>query len=685
MEPSIQLFLYFLTGITFTFAAVNLIIGFQKGSEKTYLFLGLIGVCVGIYYLLFPIVANGNSSALIILVAFFFFLANFALLPWYFCYYTGYSNKKEQWILTFGMVLTFILLATTNDMIGFRLWNVVGHIVLIGIILFGLKAAFYQKRNGNPWSAWWLIGALILFSILTIDDIIRTHLPQLYPFKIKEDILPFDYFLVLFMILMGLKLARDMQQKYNLEKSMNVKEKRWRNLLEEIELLVVGLNPNGEVNYINPFFMKISKYSENEIIGKNWFEQVLPSSNRNRVYKAFQESLQKDVHTHFQNSIITKEGEELNISWSNVLIEDDDGKIISTLSIGSDITEQELAIKEIESLKIKLEEENILLKAELGKVPIVKKIIGTSDAMRYVLQRALQVAPTDSTVLLEGETGVGKELITNYIQENSERKDKPFIKLNCSAIPATLLESELFGHTKGAYTGADRFKKGFVEMADGGTLFLDEIGEFPLELQPKLLRFLQEGEYQPLGSEVSKKVNVRIIAATNRELLKDIENGRFRNDLYYRLYVYPITIPPLRNRSEDIPELIEMFVKQYSGKHRKSIKKVSKLVVEELKKYHWPGNIRELENIIERAVIVANSDTIKIKDLSPAIANQSKNKTQKPDEITTLESMEKEHILKALKFTKWQVHGKNGAAELLGINPSTLRSRMKKLNITKPL
>jgi transcriptional regulator with GAF, ATPase, and Fis domain len=285
--------------------------------------------------------------------------------------------------------------------------------------------------------------------------------------------------------------------------------------------------------------------------------------------------------------------------------------------------------------------------------------------------------------LLEGETGVGKELIANFIQKNSNRADNPFIKINCAAIPSTLLESELFGHVRGAFTGADKSKKGMVELADTGTLFLDEIGEFPMELQPKLLRFLQDGEFMPLGSEKSRKVDVRIITATNKELLQQIENGEFRNDLYYRLAVYPITIPPLRNRTSDIPLLIDLFVKRYALKHRKAIIKVTRQVIDELSHYPWPGNIRELENVIERAVIISTSDTLKMKDIYPEFYKPGNDKKTEKGTFLTLEEEERKHILKALEKTSWQIHGSKGAATLLGINPSTLRSRMKKLGIVK--
>ena len=683
MNPNTLLFIYFLAGITFSFAAVNLTIGLQKGSEKTYLFLGLISVCVGIYYVLFPQMAYSQSLPITPKVAFFFFLANFALLPWFFCYYTKYCKPKIQWLLSIGMVISYLLFLFTIDFTKPAIWNIFAHIVLAGIIVFGFKSALFQKKKGDYWSAWWLLSALIIFSLLSIDDIFRTHFPSVYPFNMPDYILPFDYFLVLFMIIMGLKLARDIQQRYYLQKSINTQEKRWGNLLEKVQLLVVGVDRNGNISYLNPFFLKLTSFSEKEIIGKHYMV-LIPKKDRKTLAEVAGSITGPEKLPYYQNNILTQSGEEKTISWSAVGLYDEDGNFERTISIGSDITEKHKAFEEINLLKSKLEEENIILKAGLRSGPIVDKIIGNSDAIRYVLKRSMQVAPTDSTVLLEGETGVGKELIANYIQQNSQRTGKPFIKLNCAAIPASLLESELFGHVKGAFTDANRNKKGLVEMADGGTLFLDEIGEFPLELQPKLLRFLQEGEFNPLGSETPRKVDVRIIAATNRELLKEIEEGRFRNDLYYRLYVYPITIPPLRNRVDDIPELIDLFVKRIAKKHGKTITKISKLVSEELKKYLWPGNIRELENVIEHAVIVSNSDTIKLKDINPAIVTEDTRLNKNKEALVSLQEAERDHILKALKLSKWQIHGETGAANILEINPNTLRSRMKKLDIVKP-
>ena len=683
MSTSLLVFIYFLTGLTVSFAIINITIGLQKRSEKTYLFLGLMSICVGIYYALFPHMTFTQPLPLITKAGFFFFLANFALLPWFFSYYTGFRNSNVQWALSFGMLISYVLLILTKDFTRPIIWNIFAHVVLTGTIIYGFKAAIYQKKKGDFWSAWLLLGALIVFSLLTIDDVFRMHFPSVYPFEVDKDILPFDYFLVLFMVIMSLKLAGEIQYKYQLEKINNAKEKRWGNLLKKVQLLVVGVDKGGIINYVNPFLLELTGFRKEDLIG-NHYLQLVPENKKDSLKAQAKTINTPDDLPYYQNNIVTKSGDEKYIAWSLVGINDESGNYISSISIGSDITARHKAYEEITQLKSRLEEENIFLKAELNKVREVGEIKGKSDAINYVLQRALQVAPTDATVLLEGETGVGKELIANYIQQNSNRCDMPFIKINCAAIPANLLESELFGHLKGAFTGADRTKKGLVEIADGGTLFLDEIGDFPFELQAKLLRFLQEGEYLPLGSESTRKADVRIIAATNHELLRLIDQRQFRNDLYYRLYIYPITIPALRDRTIDIPEFAEYFIKHYAKKHNKPIKKVSKLVIEELKKYDWPGNVRELENILERAVIVSNTDTIKVKDISLFTGENSNKHKRNSNLFNTLETMERDHIKAVLKHCKWQVHGPKGAAQILGINPNTLRSRMKKLNIIRP-
>ena len=675
--------LYIFAGLSFAFAIINIVIGIQKSAEKSYLYFGIISFCVGMYYMLFPAATSQDYFISAGILGLSFFIAAFGFFPWFIKYYTTYKHNVLPWLLSSGMALTLLLFLLSNDSNGIPWWNVIAHITILGIICFGFFATHHLNKKGNTPSALILLFSFIFFFLLTIDDIIYVHFNKYYLFDLPADILPFDYFFIFFMIIMGIKLSADMQQKLLLEKRLVLKEKRWGNLLEKVQLLVVGVNKNGEIYYVNPFFLKLTAFVKDEIIGQHYMK-LIPEKDRESLGELADTIKSPEELPYYQNNILTKSGDERTISWSAVGIYDEAGNYKRTISIGSDITDQHNAFEEINLLKSRLELENILLKSELGQVSSTDKIIGKSDAIRYVLQRAGQVAVTDSTVLLEGETGVGKELIANYVQAKSKRSDKPFIKVNCSAIPATLLESELFGHMKGAFTGADKNKRGLVEMANGGTLFLDEIGEFPLELQPKLLRFLQDGEFKPLGSETGKKADVRIITATNRELLTEVGHGRFRDDLYYRISVYPITIPALRNRKEDIRDLIEIFVKKYANKHGKTISKISKTVMDILLDYHWPGNIRELENVIERAVIISGSDTIKIKDIPlPSQENQSV-KTKSDSKIQSLESVEREHIVRVLKTTGWKIHGKDGAAELLDINPNTLRSRMKKLDISKP-
>jgi len=309
-------------------------------------------------------------------------------------------------------------------------------------------------------------------------------------------------------------------------------------------------------------------------------------------------------------------------------------------------------------------------------------IIGQSSALRKVLEMVDHVAPGDSTVLLLGETGTGKELVARAIHNRSNRRDQSFVKLNCAAIPSGLLESELFGHERGAFTGAISQKVGRVELADQGSLFLDEIGDIPLELQPKLLRVLQEREFERLGSTRTRRVDVRVIAATHRDLEGMILEREFRSDLYYRLNVVPIFLPPLRRRSEDIPLLVQHFAQKFAERAGKSIEMISSDTMEALGRYPWPGNIRELENVIERAVILSSGPVLRIstRDFSTRIV--SGDAAARPQ---TLEEVERNHILKTLKETRWTLSGPSGAAARLGLNRSTLYFRMKKLGIARSL
>jgi transcriptional regulator with GAF, ATPase, and Fis domain len=336
------------------------------------------------------------------------------------------------------------------------------------------------------------------------------------------------------------------------------------------------------------------------------------------------------------------------------------------------------ALTEVESLKNRLEAENTYLQDEIKVVHNFADIISRSEVLKKVLRKVEQVAATDATVLILGESGTGKELLARAVHNLSARRERPLVKVNCAALPANLVESELFGHEKGAFTGAICRKIGRFELADHSTIFLDEIGELPLELQAKLLRILQEGEFERLGGQQTLKVNTRVIAATNRDLKEEIAAGRFREDLFYRLNVFPITIPPLRERKEDIPLLVNHFMKKYSAKIGKKIETVSQHVIDELQQYDWPGNVRELENVVERAVIVSQGKQLRLEDGLP----HSDGKTDGSSTLT-LEELEKRHILKVLEQTGWRISGERGAAKILNIKPTTLRSRMEKLGIKR--
>jgi PAS domain S-box-containing protein len=368
----------------------------------------------------------------------------------------------------------------------------------------------------------------------------------------------------------------------------------------------------------------------------------------------------------------------------NVLKNDD--RVFGVSVFGQDITDLKALetklleqLAEIKKLKFQLEGENIYLREEIKIELGFGKIIGVSGALQYALFRAQQVASTDATVLLLGETGVGKGMVAHAIHEMSTRKDKSMITVNCAALPANLIESELFGREKGAFTGAHAKQMGRFEIADGGTIFLDEIGELPLELQSKLLRVIQDGEFERLGSPRTIKVDVRVIASTSRDLKAEMRAGRFREDLYYRLNVFPVSLPPLRMRVEDIPELAKYFIDKYARKYARRFETISKDAMQMLQSYHWPGNVRELEHVIERAVITSPEPVFRLVDrLEQEPVKVGEGTLKEFDEIA------REHILQILQKTRWKIDGEGGAAAILGLNPSTLRFRIKKLGIKRP-
>jgi formate hydrogenlyase transcriptional activator len=342
----------------------------------------------------------------------------------------------------------------------------------------------------------------------------------------------------------------------------------------------------------------------------------------------------------------------------------------------------EAAFQEIAALKEQLAKEKAYLEEEVRTEHHFGEIVGESAALRRVLKQVETVAPTDSTVLIGGETGTGKELIARALHDLSPRRERTFVKLNCAAIPTGLLESELFGHEKGAFTGAISQKVGRFELAHRGTLFLDEVGDIPPELQPKLLRVLQEQEFERLGSTRTIRVDVRLVAATNRDLARMVADGRFRNDLYYRLNVFPLALPPLRERPEDIPRLVRHFTQRFARRMGRPIETIPSAVMEALMRYPWPGNVRELQNVIERAVILSPGPSLQVPlgDLPPAAA-RDRVPAAAPG---TLADAQRDHILGVLRATGWVLGGPNGAAARLGMKRTTLQSKMKKLSISRP-
>ena len=372
-------------------------------------------------------------------------------------------------------------------------------------------------------------------------------------------------------------------------------------------------------------------------------------------------------------------------------IYDQDGQCIRVMGVLVDVTERKLAEEEIRRLKERLEAENVYLRSEVSEAYRDREIIGRSEGIQKTLRQVNQVAETGMTVLILGETGTGKELVARAVHGQSARRERPLVKVNCSALPGELIESELFGHEKGAFTGATGRQVGRFELADGGTIFLDEVGDLPLKLQAKLLRVLQEGEFERLGSGKTIKVDVRVIAATNRNLLQAVQRGRFRVDLYYRLAVYPIGLPPLRERREDIGLLAEVFLREASRRLGRLFDPISGEVLEVLRRYEWPGNIRELQNVIERAAVISTGRLLQLPEewavtfgsLSRVEAAAVSRAIDSPAREVTLEELERRHILQVLQQTQWRVEGSKGAAAILGLNPSTLRSRMHRLGIRR--
>jgi PAS domain S-box-containing protein len=411
--------------------------------------------------------------------------------------------------------------------------------------------------------------------------------------------------------------------------------------------------------------------------------------DRSRVKKTYEAAQRTKGEFDAEYRIVLQDGTIKHLHTIGHPVLNESGDVVEYVGTGMDVTEQrqaraalETAFEEIKRLKDRLQDENLALREEIDQAFMFEEIVGTSPALKSVLSHVSKVAPTDSTVLISGETGTGKELIARAIHRHSRRADRAFISLNCAATPPSLIASELFGHEKGAFTGAVQQRRGRFELAHNGTIFLDEIGEIPIDTQVALLRVLQERQIERVGGSRAIPVDVRVIAATNRDLSDAIANGTFRADLFYRLNVFPIQMPPLRKRREDIPILLEYFVKRFAEKMGKRIRTIDKRTLELCESYSWPGNIRELQNIVERSVILSVGDTFSIDEAW--LSSQAPLRTDGSGPLPeTLQDQEKEMIEAALTKSRGKVAGPRGAAATLGIPASTLESKIKQLGIAK--
>ena len=493
-----------------------------------------------------------------------------------------------------------------------------------------------------------------------------------------------------------LAMLNDITEQERVKKELIESEARFRNLMEQSPLDIVIFTPEGQITEVNTAWM------QNWDVQADEADKVLTKYNMRTDTQFKDQGLAPLVERAFAGESVvlppihyipSRAFDEMGLKdiearsrWIQChlySIKDKNGSVKSVVNINTDITERKqaeielrAAYEEIEKLKNQLEAESAYLQDEIKLEHDFENIIGQSEALKYVLHKVEQVAPTDSPVLLMGKTGTGKELLARDLHELSPRGKRALVKVNCAALPRELIESELFGREKGAFTGATTTQPGRFELAKGSTLFLDEIGELPLEVQPKLLRVLESGEFERLGSPRTLHSDARIIAATNRILEEEVRKGRFREDLWYRLKVFPITVPPLRERPEDIPLLVKWFVDQLARKMGKRVSAVPKHTMQRLQKYHWPGNVRELKHAVESALITAEGKKLNFE--LPQI------ESAEPSDFKSFEEMERDYILQVLKAKNWTIGGKDSAASTLKMHVNTLRGRMKKLGIKKP-
>jgi len=497
-----------------------------------------------------------------------------------------------------------------------------------------------------------------------------------------------------------LALTQNLTDELQLRQKFSEMEAHHSLILESAGEGVYGLDADGRLTFGNAAAERIVGWNTKRILGERSHEihhHTYPDGrNYPReecpIYAALKDG---QVHRVEDEVFWHSDGSAVPVEYTSTPIMKD-GKPAGAVVIFRDISERKAleaqrreAFEEIQLLKEQLEQERDYLRDEVNVSFHYGEIIGQSEALKRTLAQLEAVAPTPANVLILGESGVGKEMIARAIHAHSGRADKPLVKVNCASIPKDLFESEFFGHVKGSFTGAHRDRVGRLQLADGGTLFLDEVGEIPLSQQGKLLRALQENEFEQVGDDETKKVDVRVVAATNRDLLEEVKAGRFREDLYYRLSVFPIDVPPLRERVVDIASLAAHFLKLIGEELGRHNLKLTREQLARLKRYDWPGNIRELKNVIERAAISSQGSRVRIDMALPETAELPPTAMSTPNDAhfvteTEFRLMEKANIIAALRAADWRVWGENGAADLLGINPSTLKYRMKQLGIEKP-
>jgi PAS domain S-box-containing protein len=481
-----------------------------------------------------------------------------------------------------------------------------------------------------------------------------------------------------------LAASSDITEMMTAQLALQESEARFRNMADTAPALIWVSGADKACTYVNQRWLDFTGNTMEHELGNGWAAGVHPH-DREKSLETYVNAFDRREQFSMEYRLRQADGNYRWIIDNGAPRFSSSGEFLGYIGSCMDITDRKeseeslrMAHEEVSRLKNQLQEENIYLQEEIKLGLNFGEIIGTSEALKYVLFKIEQVAPTDSTVLISGETGTGKELVARAIHNASSRRDRPLVKVNCGALSPSLIESELFGHEKGAFTGASARKIGRFELADGATIFLDEIGELPTDLQVKLLRLIQEGEFERLGSTKTMKADARIIAATNRRLDVDVKKGLFREDLWFRLNVFPITVPPLRDRRDDIPLLVEHFASMFAHKFGKAISSVSPTTLRKLSQYTWPGNVRELANVIERAVINSQGSVLRIgEDFLTTSAEQLSSPSK------TLDEMEREYIIRILSETSWRIEGRHGAARTLGMNPSTLRARMNKLDIHK--